>query len=537
MNLKTIASAAAFALSLAHGAALADPSDVNPLTADTLGLTIGHSTSAVEEVAKAVPGAEVVKAFNTVFAPVQAEGADLGNGRKVSVFVASDSERAKQTATAIAQSIGIIFVAHGARRAEAVRRLRGYGLEGTGQFMANNGYEFGLALLAASVALLISGAGTASSRCDDHQPSSTRGRGSGLAVFLRPRREPGRPAVARRPRIGPNAHDAWRYERSDACAIGRDCAASRPAAAVAGWRYRGAIAVARCCRLSLMRQLSSSKQCATTMRTLDDVEVRRPTQAKSYLGLINAQPGRPLAMFAPRRVGKTYFLDHDLAPAARQAKWLPVNADLWLQKSAPLEAINHALEEALDDAAVPSSKVGRLAKTTVKKLGALGASVDFGDAPARRPLPSTPELRLDALVVRLAATADKPVLLMLDEIRALGDVVTAKRSSPPCARYCTSAATSGKAASSTLACGVSRGLTEQIISHGSDKRCRSRQSSSRLWRCMSERPRESSSISRVRPKANVIAPLCTRDTSCRTAVETEFLPGDHHAPPSLPPSN
>jgi hypothetical protein len=176
-----------------------------------------------------------------------------------------------------------------------------------------------------------------------------------------------------------------------------------------------------------MQQLSLLKQCATTMKTFDDIEVRRPVLAKSYLGLINAQPGRPLAMFAPRRVGKTYFLDHDLAPAARQAKWLPVYADLWLQKSAPLEAINHALEEALDDVTVPGSQVGRLAKTTVKKVGALGASVDFGDAPARRPLPAAPELRLDALVVRLAAAADKPILLMLDEIQALGDVAAGEK--------------------------------------------------------------------------------------------------------------
>jgi len=158
------------------------------------------------------------------------------------------------------------------------------------------------------------------------------------------------------------------------------------------------------------------------MKTFDSIEVRRQALAKSYLGLINSQPGRPLAMFAPRRVGKTYFLDHDLGPAARQAKWLPVYADLWLQKSAPLQAINHALEEALDDVTIPRSGVGRLAKTTVKKVGALGASVDFGDAPARRPLPSAPELRLDALVVRLATAADKPILLMLDEIQALGDV-------------------------------------------------------------------------------------------------------------------
>ena len=54
----------------------------NPLTADYMGLTIGHSTSAAEEIAKAVPGAEVVKAFNTVFAQVLAEGADFGNGQQ-----------------------------------------------------------------------------------------------------------------------------------------------------------------------------------------------------------------------------------------------------------------------------------------------------------------------------------------------------------------------------------------------------------------------------------------------------------------------
>jgi predicted dinucleotide-binding enzyme len=86
----------------------------NPLTADYMGLTIGHGTSAAEEIAKAVPGAEVVKAFNTVFATVLAEGADFGNGQKVNVFVAADSARAKQTAAAIAESIGFKVVDAGA---------------------------------------------------------------------------------------------------------------------------------------------------------------------------------------------------------------------------------------------------------------------------------------------------------------------------------------------------------------------------------------------------------------------------------------
>lgn len=78
----------------------------NPLTPDYMGLTLGHSSSAAEEIAKAVPGAEVVKGFNTLFAQVLAEGADFGNGATASVFVASDSVRAKQVATTLAQSMG-----------------------------------------------------------------------------------------------------------------------------------------------------------------------------------------------------------------------------------------------------------------------------------------------------------------------------------------------------------------------------------------------------------------------------------------------
>ncbi len=78
----------------------------NPLTADFMGLTIGHDTSAAEEIAKAIPTADVVKAFNTLFAQVLAEGASFGNGQTAPAFVASDSERAKATATALAESIG-----------------------------------------------------------------------------------------------------------------------------------------------------------------------------------------------------------------------------------------------------------------------------------------------------------------------------------------------------------------------------------------------------------------------------------------------
>jgi predicted dinucleotide-binding enzyme len=98
----------------------------NPLTADYMALTIGHTTSAAEQIAQAVPGAEVVKGFNTVFAQVLAEGADLGRGQRVTVFLASDSGRAKQAARALAGSMGFqVMDAGGLKNARYLEPLGG----------------------------------------------------------------------------------------------------------------------------------------------------------------------------------------------------------------------------------------------------------------------------------------------------------------------------------------------------------------------------------------------------------------------------
>jgi hypothetical protein len=106
----------------------------NPLTADYMGLTIGHSTSAAEEIAKALPGVELVKGFNTLFAQVLASGPNFANGQQGSVFLASDSARAKQNAAALAESLGWQTVDAGglvnARYLEALAGLNiylGYG--------------------------------------------------------------------------------------------------------------------------------------------------------------------------------------------------------------------------------------------------------------------------------------------------------------------------------------------------------------------------------------------------------------------------
>ena len=98
----------------------------NPLTPDYMGLTLGHDTSAAEQIAEAVPGAEVVKAFNTLFAQVLADGPAFADGQVGTVFVASDSERAKQTARALAESLGFhVLDAGGLKNARYLEPLAG----------------------------------------------------------------------------------------------------------------------------------------------------------------------------------------------------------------------------------------------------------------------------------------------------------------------------------------------------------------------------------------------------------------------------
>ncbi|HEU5028267.1 MAG TPA: hypothetical protein VFV01_25365 [Spirillospora sp.] len=71
----------------------------NPQSADFMSLTIGHTTSAGEQVAAALPGARVVKAFNTVFAAtLDVPGLLLP--------VASDDEAAKKTVLELGAQLG-----------------------------------------------------------------------------------------------------------------------------------------------------------------------------------------------------------------------------------------------------------------------------------------------------------------------------------------------------------------------------------------------------------------------------------------------
>jgi 8-hydroxy-5-deazaflavin:NADPH oxidoreductase len=75
----------------------------NPVTPDYSALALGFSTSAAEEIQKAVPKAKVVKAFNTIFAQVL--GAARG-GTRAQVLYAGDDAGAKGAVRALIESVG-----------------------------------------------------------------------------------------------------------------------------------------------------------------------------------------------------------------------------------------------------------------------------------------------------------------------------------------------------------------------------------------------------------------------------------------------
>lgn len=78
----------------------------NPVTSDFMGLAIGHSTSAAEEIARCIPEAAVVKAFNTLFAQVISDGPAFADGAVAPVFYAGNDARAKETVKSLIQSMG-----------------------------------------------------------------------------------------------------------------------------------------------------------------------------------------------------------------------------------------------------------------------------------------------------------------------------------------------------------------------------------------------------------------------------------------------
>ena len=109
--------------------------DVTNAIGENLNLVIGFSTSAAEELQKKLPEARVVKAFNTVFAVNQSKGR-IGT-EQLTLFVAGDDAKAKQTVMQLGRDIGFDPVDAGPLKAARY-------LEPMAMLLINLGYGLGM---------------------------------------------------------------------------------------------------------------------------------------------------------------------------------------------------------------------------------------------------------------------------------------------------------------------------------------------------------------------------------------------------------
>ena len=77
----------------------------NPVDPDTYAPLVVEAGSVAQEIANAVPGAKVVKAFNTTFAGTLVDGQVAGT--PLDVFMASDDEEAKRAVAQLAADGGL----------------------------------------------------------------------------------------------------------------------------------------------------------------------------------------------------------------------------------------------------------------------------------------------------------------------------------------------------------------------------------------------------------------------------------------------
>lgn len=130
-----------------------------------------------------------------------------------------------------------------------------------------------------------------------------------------------------------------------------------------------------------------------------------------------------IAIFAPRRKGKTWFVLRDLAPSSIRRDYVPVYASLWRTPDKPHRAIIEALKLAkatIEKKRVPwTGYLSKLASLSVNVAGIGGASVGL----SRKSEASADELTLmGALLSEVVAAAGKKnrrVLLIIDEAQHL----------------------------------------------------------------------------------------------------------------------
>lgn len=142
--------------------------------------------------------------------------------------------------------------------------------------------------------------------------------------------------------------------------------------------------------------------------------------AQKYVETLNIGLSSTLALFAPRRMGKTEFLRKDLTPAAEKAGYGVIYVSLWEVKKDPGRALIHEIqahEQGLLKKAVRAVRKGP--KVTVGG-GFGGVHAHFIVGGENDHISSQEVVELGQSIRRLAEGRRK-VLLLMDEVQTLAD--------------------------------------------------------------------------------------------------------------------
>jgi hypothetical protein len=155
------------------------------------------------------------------------------------------------------------------------------------------------------------------------------------------------------------------------------------------------------------------------MRT-DQWHFARPRLASSYLELLDLGLSSARTLFARRRMGKTEFLQQDLAPAAAKAGYLTAYVNLWEDREEPAGALVAALYTAIEPDWM--EQLLKRAKAPLKRLKASGRLHGVGEGSIEAELSQDEKHYVGTLLSEVMRAFDKqtkPLLLVIDEAQVL----------------------------------------------------------------------------------------------------------------------
>jgi len=159
------------------------------------------------------------------------------------------------------------------------------------------------------------------------------------------------------------------------------------------------------------------------MSTSIDWHYPRPELTEQYLTTLRIGLVHSLCCFAPRRKGKTEWLDLDVRPAAKKAGFRYLYVSMWENRADPAAA----LLKALHAGAAPRTLVERARSTLGRDVSKAGLELDLkgtvkATAELRAPPTSGPDAIADlpaALDAAIRMAGSGKLLLVVDEVQHL----------------------------------------------------------------------------------------------------------------------